>query len=312
MVSKKLAFLGHGNSRKNWERQTRVLRSVIDQKCWGETSIRGFMLESNLKSGKQSIGEDPKNLVYGQSVTDGCMIEDAEKRGIIKPGATLVEPTSGNTGVGLAFTAAVKGYHLIITMEVAPDKQRATIYSLSKGIAVLGTLLVPWMRSIFMPQVTKAETIEGVSAPTSASQLKAMPNAKQLAKQNSIDLSQVPHQTEIIKKGDVEKFIDSQQQITVKTVPPMDTNEFTIIPQSRMRKTIGKRMMQSVSEIPAFQAVTSVDMAGMGTGTCVMMNIGQKPIISQKGLLSSVAWRLSGKTTYLFDGVINYSGAIIT
>lgn len=111
-----------------------------------------------------------------------------------------------------------------------------------------------------MPQVTKAETIEGVSAPTSASQLKAMPNAKQLAKQNSIDLSQVPHQTEIIKKGDVEKFIDSQQQITVKTVPPMDTNEFTIIPQSRMRKTIGKRMMQSVSEIPAFQAVTSVDM----------------------------------------------------
>jgi len=63
----------HGNSRKNWERQTRVLRSVIDQKCWGETSIRGFMLESNLKSGKQSIGEDPKNLVYGQSVTDGCM-----------------------------------------------------------------------------------------------------------------------------------------------------------------------------------------------------------------------------------------------
>jgi len=40
--------------------------------------------------------------------------------------------------------------HVIYIMEVAPDKQRATIYSLSKGIAVLGTLLVPWMRSIFM------------------------------------------------------------------------------------------------------------------------------------------------------------------
>jgi 3-deoxy-7-phosphoheptulonate synthase len=63
----------HGNSRKIWERQARVLRSVIDQRCWGDTSIRGFMLESNLKSGKQSIGDDPSNLVYGQSVTDGCV-----------------------------------------------------------------------------------------------------------------------------------------------------------------------------------------------------------------------------------------------
>lgn len=63
----------HGNSRKNWERQARVLRSVIDQRCWGETSIRGFMLESNLKAGKQCIGENPSNLAYGLSVTDGCI-----------------------------------------------------------------------------------------------------------------------------------------------------------------------------------------------------------------------------------------------
>ena len=63
----------HQNSRKDWSRQKRVLRSVVDQVRWGETAIRGFMLESNLFEGSQKIGEDLSSLRYGVSVTDGCI-----------------------------------------------------------------------------------------------------------------------------------------------------------------------------------------------------------------------------------------------
>ncbi|MCD7926572.1 MAG: cysteine synthase A [Bacteroides sp.] len=75
----------------------------------------------------------------GGSVKDRialAMIEDAEEKGILKPGAVIIEPTSGNTGVGLAWVATVKGYKAILTMPETMSKERQNL------LKAMGTQLV--------------------------------------------------------------------------------------------------------------------------------------------------------------------------
>ena len=96
----------------------------------GNTPLLELNKFSSLKELEQPIIAKIESFNPGGSVKDRvalAMIEDAEDKGLLKPGATIIEPTSGNTGVGLALVAAVKGYKLILTMPETMSIERRNL-----------------------------------------------------------------------------------------------------------------------------------------------------------------------------------------
>ncbi|MBE5935535.1 MAG: cysteine synthase A [Lachnospiraceae bacterium] len=106
-----------------------IKESVIE--LIGETpllKLNNYMKRAGIKEG--NIIAKLEYLNPAGSVKDRVglsMIEDAENRGLIKPGATIIEPTSGNTGIGLAAVAAAKGYRVILTLPDTMSVERRTM-----------------------------------------------------------------------------------------------------------------------------------------------------------------------------------------
>ena len=82
-----------------------------------------------------------------------ALIEDAERRGLLEPGSTIVESTSGNTGIALAFLAAARGYKLLVTMPERMSRERAALLS------YLGAQVVLTPGSLMRDAVAKADAL---------------------------------------------------------------------------------------------------------------------------------------------------------
>ncbi len=125
----------------------------------------------------------------GASIKDRialAMIEDAEARGILKPGSVIVEPTSGNTGIGLALVAAVKGYRIILVMPESMSVERRRIMAAygaefdltpreigMKGAIARALEIVAKTEHAWMPQQFENEANVAIHAKTTAQEILA-------------------------------------------------------------------------------------------------------------------------------------------
>ncbi len=107
---------------------TRISKKLTD--LIGGTPLLELGALSRERGLKRSVIAKIERFNPGGSVKDRialAMIEDAERSGALVPGATIIEPTSGNTGVGLAMVAAVKGYRLVLTMPETMSMERRNL-----------------------------------------------------------------------------------------------------------------------------------------------------------------------------------------
>ena len=125
----------------------------------GRTPLKELVEYSRKYGLKQNIIAKLEAFNPAGSVKDRvalAMIEDAEARGALKPGATIIEPTSGNTGVGLAMVATIKGYHLMLTMPETMSIERRNLLKALGAEIVLTDGLTGMAGSIAKAQELRA------------------------------------------------------------------------------------------------------------------------------------------------------------
>ncbi len=131
----------------------RIAKDVLE--LIGQTPI--VKLNRILEQDSAEVFAKLENFNPGGSVKDRiclAMIEDAERKGFLKPGSTIIEPTSGNTGIGLAMVSAVKGYRCILTMPETMSLERIYILK-SYGAEIILTSGIEGMQGA----IKKAEEL---------------------------------------------------------------------------------------------------------------------------------------------------------